>query len=268
MTSYRHNAACALFFCACFSPSGKRPPNEATTADSSDGGASEASSGATSNGSSETSDTQNTTADSAETTPAPTCGDGALSEGEECDDGGQDAGDGCSPECTKEFRRVFVTSEQFSGNMGGVTGAHALCQAAAEEAGLAGMFHAWLSDSTHSPGQDFVKSTVPYLRVDDEEVAADWDELISGTLATGIYVTEWGEAPQETVEDCIPEGVIVAWTNTRAAGSIASESHSCNEWAAGGDLGHTGEAGAFNSGWTDGCIVPCTTMAPLYCFEQ
>lgn len=272
MTSFRHGVVCTVFLCACFSPTGQRPPAETTTTEVSASTATSAeisSSGATSSdGSSETGSTQSTAADSTETTPAPTCGDGALSEGEECDDGGQDAGDGCSPECTKEFRRVFVTSEQFSGNMGGVTGAHALCQVAAEEAGLTGTFHAWLSDSTYSPDQDFVKSTVPYLLVDDTKVAASWEQLVSGTLSAGIYVTEWEGPPQATIEDCIPEGMIVVWTNTLATGKIAGDNYSCNHWAAGGDLGQTGQAGAFNSGWTEGCGVPCTTMAPLYCFEQ
>jgi len=272
MTSYRHGAACALFLCACFNPTGQRPPVEATTTEVSEGMATstEFSSSGTisSEGSSETGSAQSTATDSAETTPAPTCGDGTLSEGEECDDGAQDAGDGCSPECTKEFRRVFVTSKQVSGNMGGVTGAHALCQAAAKEAGLTGTFHAWLSDSSHSPGQDFVRSTVPYLLVDDTEIAANWEQLISGNLLTGIYATEWGEPPTATLEDCIPEGLIVVWTNTLTTGKVASDNYSCENWAAGGDQGRTGEAGAFNFGWTESCIVPCDTLAPLYCFEQ
>jgi cysteine-rich repeat protein len=31
-----------------------------------------------------------------------TCGDGIASHGEECDDGNQDVGDGCRPDCTIE----------------------------------------------------------------------------------------------------------------------------------------------------------------------
>lgn len=267
MTSYRHGAACTVI-CACFNPPEQRPPAETTTTEVTETSSDIVSSGTTLDGSSETSSSQSTAADSAETTPPPTCGDGTLSEGEECDDGGQAAGDGCSAECTKEFRRVFVTSEQFSGNMGGVTGAHGLCQAAAEEAGLTGTFQAWLSDSTSSPDQHFVKSTVPYLLVDDTEVAANWEQLVSGTLSAGIYMTEWGDPPQATIEDCIPEGVIVVWTNTHTTGKVVGDNYSCNQWATGGDQGQTGQAGAYNLTWTEACGVPCTTLAPLYCFEQ
>jgi cysteine-rich repeat protein len=196
------------------------------------------------------------------------CGDGILSAGEECDDGGQSAGDGCSPECFKEFRRVFVTSEQFSGNMGGVSGAHALCQAAAAAAGLTGTFSAWLSDSTHSPESDFIKSAVPYLLVDDTVVSNNWEQLISGQLMSGIYVTEKGGAPLSTSDPCMPEGLVIVWTNTNVTGKQDAAQLSCNQWAAGGDQGSGGIAGGFDSSWSVGCYMPCSTMAPLYCFEQ
>ena len=45
-------------------------------------------------------------------------------------------------------RIVFVTSEIYLGNLGGIAGAHSKCQALANAAGISGTFRPWLSSST------------------------------------------------------------------------------------------------------------------------
>ncbi len=265
MTSHRHAAALCTLVCACFNPTGvtKTEVSDSLVTESTSSTESTPSTGSTSS----TGPTLISTSDDSTATDL-FCGDGILSAGEECDDGGQSAGDGCSPECFKEFRRVFVTSEQFSGNMGGVSGAHALCQAAAAGAGLMGTFSAWLSDSTHSPEKDFVKSKVPYRLVDGTVVSDNWEQLISGQLKAGISLTEEGGAPLTTSDPCIPEDLTRVWTNTKENGNQTADHLSCDHWAAGGDQGNVGVAGAVNQSWSQACYMPCTTMAPLYCFEQ
>lgn len=47
------------------------------------------------------------------------CGDGELDAPEECDDGAAVGGDGCAADCRKEYRRVFVTSMVFTGDLCG-----------------------------------------------------------------------------------------------------------------------------------------------------
>ena len=42
---------------------------------------------------------------------------------------------------------VFVTSETYTGNLGGVAGADDKCQALADQAGLPGVYMAWIADS-------------------------------------------------------------------------------------------------------------------------
>jgi hypothetical protein len=43
---------------------------------------------------------------------------------------------------------VFVTSRAYTGNLGGLAGADAICQTHAAEAGLPGTYVAWLATST------------------------------------------------------------------------------------------------------------------------
>ena len=43
-----------------------------------------------------------------------------------------------------------MTSSSWNGNLGGLSGADAKCQQAANATGLGGTWVAWLSDSTHN----------------------------------------------------------------------------------------------------------------------
>ena len=96
---------------------------------------------------------------------------------EECDDGNPVDGDGCSTDCRKEFRYVFITNETFAADLGGSQGADEKCQIAASTAGLSGVFRAWLSTSTQQPLDVFVQSAVPYRRLDGMQVAENWPDL-------------------------------------------------------------------------------------------
>ncbi len=170
----------------------------------------------------------------------------------------------------KEFRRVFVTEAKTSGAIGGISGANDFCQSAADAAGVSGKFYAWLSTSDNSPETDFIRSMVPYVLVDDSPIATDWQDLVTGDLLAPILLTEYGNPPPPpSVHPCMPSDVIIVWTNTLTTGEIAYTDKSCTDWTEGviGE-GQAGRADTIQSSWTQGCLVPCSTMAPLYCFEQ
>ena len=95
---------------------------------------------------------------------------------------------------------VFITSEVFRGNLGGIAGADAHCQRLAENAGLHGTYRAWLSDSQSSPAADpsFFKSPNGYVRVDGVKVAATWDDLTDGALLAAIEVDENGDHEEQS----------------------------------------------------------------------
>lgn len=240
-------------------PSTEGPSSDATstetTADPSDTGDTTAT---------DTSDTTATTSDE-----PPVCGDGKLGDDEECDDGGTADGDGCSASCVKEFRRVFVTGAVFGSDLGGLDGADGKCQAAAESAGLPGDFRAWLSAAGETPTSRFLHSSVPYVRVDGMEVAADWADLVDGNLSSAISLSESGGTPGVGIHPCMPSEAAVVWTNTKEAGAAVDPGASCDDWA--GASGDTtwGRAGTTNSAWTGFCSGGCTgAEAALYCFEQ
>ena len=104
-----------------------------------------------------------------------------------------------------------------AGNLGGIAGADAACQAEATGAGQRGTFLAWLSDSTGiSPATRFTHPDTPYVRADGVPVAPSWAYLIGGpdleaTLAvtaagtpfSGSSYTNTGTRPDGTAD---PDG--------------------------------------------------------------
>ncbi len=124
-------------------------------------------------------------------TPAE-CGDGYsnLAAGEECDDGNMSHLDNCYPSCTAPTMLVFVTSEVYQGDLGGLVGADAKCQSLAKKAGVVGTFKAWLGSSEvpaitrlyHSPGR--------YKRLDGVVVADNFERLRNGPMHATVSITE------------------------------------------------------------------------------
>jgi hypothetical protein len=158
---------------------------------------------------------------------------------------------------------VFLTSTTQQGNLGGLTGADAICQQRAQAASLPGMYKAWLSDSTQSPATRFVQSSGPYRRVDGVTVAQNCAGLTDGTLDAPITVAENG-----VVFDDLG---FRSWTHTLAngtAGGVLNEH--CNNWTSAliGDDGDEGQVAATNDNWTDFASGTCNNEFHLYCFQQ
>lgn len=195
------------------------------------------------------------------------CGDGQVGPDEECDDGATLDGDGCSLLCKKELRRVFVTSAVFTGEMGGRAGADAKCQAAAETATIPGIFRAWLSADQSGPAVDFTKSEVPYVRIDNVQVAADWNDLIDGQLKAPIAISELGGPPGKGAHDCLPQDAIIAWTSTSVGGEPLMMGD-CNAWSGKDGLGAAGRVGETGFPWSFSCTTTCSSEAALYCVQQ
>lgn len=162
-------------------------------------------------------------------------------------------------------RLVFVTSQAFSGNFGGLVGADGLCQAAAIDADLPGSYMAWLSDSTGSPSSRMRQSPGPYRLTNGEMVAASWTDLTDGTILAPIDRDERGN---------LSSGVFVCqggevWTNTTAAGAVWAATD-CSDWTSIRGTSAAGNVGFADSSWTEsGCVsITCQSGLPLYCVEQ
>lgn len=175
---------------------------------------------------------------------------------------------------------VFVTSQAFTGDLGGAVGADAKCQTLAQGANRPGQFKAWLGNATTSAASRIAHATVRYTLVDDTVVANDFGGLISGTLLHAIDITELGtQALGGTATDCFFGGSgVLVWTNASPDGSISNTNptNSCGaDWdtvgpsTAGGPFGVVGAVGSTDGSWTDLCgSAKCETTAPLYCLEQ
>jgi hypothetical protein len=210
------------------------------------------------------------------------CGDGLLYPPETCDagtaNGTGDHEDGfvaCSATCDLDAYRIFISSTELSGDLGGLTGADLHCQNLVRAAGWAEWtrVRAWLSDGT-SAAKDRVagsKPAWPYALVNGKRVADNLADLVTSGPDDGIDLDELGNPWSQTQ----------VWTNTAVTGEPFSPTDHCKGWnsAAPDSLGGVGlnavpklpEADwkdwADNNWWTLYAAVKCNDLLHLYCAE-
>jgi len=169
---------------------------------------------------------------------------------------------------------VFVTSQTYTGNLGGLAGADAKCQTLAHDANLPGTYQAWLSDSTGSPSTLFAQSQVPYQLVDGTVIADNWADLVDGELLAPINLTESGGAAPIGETPC--HGVRSTWSDTSPNGERDTTNehlNSCNNWSDGSSqngrcVGNTDLTGPLSQ-WSCACTaIVCSWRSALYCFQQ
>jgi hypothetical protein len=158
---------------------------------------------------------------------------------------------------------VFATSTIQTGNLGGLAGGDAICQARAEAPGslaAPGTYKAWLSTAAASAASRLTHAEVPYRLVDGTTIANDWTDLTDGTL----------DAPINRQENDIVGPVRGVWTGTNADGSF--QGSDCAAWssaASTGVAGTSGSTGETDFQWTFFAIqLQCSPQLPLYCFQQ
>ncbi len=173
-----------------------------------------------------------------------------------------------TPAPVSSSKRVFVTSTTYNGNLGGLSGADAKCQTAANSVNLGGTWKAWLSDSTTSAGSRLTHSSVPYKLINGTIIVNNWDGLTSssqqtlGNLLAPLNINEKGTYN--------PLGYFgnSSWTGTLPGGGILTPN--CSNWTSSANT-LTGYAGNPDSvhDWSISSTVTCASSAvSLYCFEQ
>ena len=154
-----------------------------------------------------------------------------------------------------------MTSSLFTAEeIGGIAGAAALCQAAADAAGLSGAFDVWLSTQGDVATDRFVGSR-GWVRPDGKPVFVDLALL---PLSTG-YALELDENGDRI------EGKTVAWTATKDDGTLNTTwgSSPCEGWTANSGNAPAGYVGGGPKAWTlNGYGRPCDGAAHLYCLEK
>jgi len=160
---------------------------------------------------------------------------------------------------------VFVTSVSFNGNLGGLTGADAICQAEADGPASvvpAGTYLAWLSDGTDSPDTRFAKSSHPYMLPGGAKIAEDFADLTSGSIRHALDIDPTGE----------PLGLTYYWTGTNPDGTTTQYFRTCDGWTADPVTNFYGMAGSVRRGfslWSSGFAQSdCNNRRRLVCFQQ
>lgn len=162
------------------------------------------------------------------------------------------------PSGTTQGKIVFITSQEYDGNLGGVSGANQKCQMHAKNAGLSGTFKAWIADDNSSPWTSFARSTVPYVMTNGMQIAPNWQALITSNLENKLDVNEFGKKH-------VNAG---AWTGTDEGKKLEN----CRGWTTNdsGEGGTEGCSSTTDSRWgrTNCGENWCSSKYRLYCFQQ
>lgn len=210
------------------------------------------------------------------------CGDGELDVGfEECDDGernGAGGGDGgmagCGLDCGFSGRRMFLSSQLFTGDMGTRAGADLACRNMAEAAGLRhpAAYRALLGDSLGSANTMFADDTggLPFIDPSGMILAASYPELIDLGPGLGVTTTETGEITTYAR----------VWTNLGSFGDayLLEPADTCVDWTSssveksarvGRNAVDADDFSAWQAGhhWLTLENKPCTELARIYCVE-
>lgn len=157
---------------------------------------------------------------------------------------------------------AFVTASAFTADLGGLDGADALCQAAADEFDLPGSYVAWLgSTSEGTSARSRLAGARGWVRVDGLPFADTPDALASGEIFYPLRIDESGE-------DHPGEDAPGPWTGATGFGDASGDD--CAGWTAqteGESLVGDPEAGTRR--WTQVAFErgACSEdERPLYCF--
>jgi hypothetical protein len=169
---------------------------------------------------------------------------------------------------------VFVTSTVYSGNLGGLAGADALCMAQAAVGNLPGTFKAWLSTTTVNAESRLTHSAGPYVLQDGTTVVANnWADLTNGDLDHAIDQDENGlvsaSGTSRSYISCSGVSGAVVFTDSRPNGTFY-DNFDCGAWTIGtaATFAIGGNSYAANSEWSLACNAPCDLTSPLYCIQQ
>jgi len=208
------------------------------------------------------------------------CGNGKLDPGEECEPASEDDVE-CSTICTDARKIVFVTSEMYKGGeIGGVAGGDAKCQALADKAGLLGTFLSWLATSEEDAPSVRLNPQPLRLYVDvaGEHIADSWETLYSQNTRAPL-LTEKG-SPASDSELTWPwmqpaTTHLLAWASrSDGPGGAGPEYAHCNGWI---DVNATASAMLLDpnkdipyggSFWVSWYGAECSKAAPLLCIER
>lgn len=163
-------------------------------------------------------------------------------------------------------RTIFVTSSKWTGNLGGVSGAHAKCQAAKAQnpAFASKSFKALIGSSTTKPS-NYLVTDGKFVRVDGTVVAKSWQQLLSSTsLDAAINQTQTGAVIAYSSSEQAWTGV--AWGGEASANTCLNWTSSTSNYQTA--TGHSGTVAQTWHWWFNQGGGMCDYARALYCIEE
>jgi hypothetical protein len=151
---------------------------------------------------------------------------------------------------------AFVTSTTYNGNLGGLAGADAKCQARADAAALPDTYLAWIRTSSDTTRTINRWTGNNFALVTGTQFAINYDVLVNVSVHSPPL-------NRDEIGNTVPNGSSV-WTG---GGSTGGGNH-CSDWASssGAQTGTRGTVAVPD--WETGSAMPCNQPARLYCFKQ
>jgi hypothetical protein len=159
--------------------------------------------------------------------------------------------------------RIFITSQSFSGDLGGIEGADAKCRQAALDAGLVRNYKALISTVSSDAfsrlaiiGPTYLINAAQEATLVADSSLALWSSETS-SLLTAINVDQNG-----TLVTATP------WTGTTASGGAGTDF--CNDWQSSSstDDGGVGSSTNNDSQWVESDFKACDQENSIYCISQ
>ncbi len=157
---------------------------------------------------------------------------------------------------------MSVTEDVYDGNMGGLAGADAKCQSAANQASLPGTWQSILSSISASADSRLDLSGEIY-NTKGERVAAS-ESLLWASIPEhehAIAYNQFGATPTGT-------GLTTTnvWTgSTYVGGSSSSE---CSNWSTNTSSGMAANFARTDTNWLEFQVTPCSAKLHLYCISD
>ena len=153
---------------------------------------------------------------------------------------------------------VFITSDRYQGNVGGLEGADAICNLHAQTAGLAGTYVAYLSSSTVD-AIDRLGDARGWVRVDGKPFVDTVDDLRHRRLWHPVHMDENGTLLNASL----------VMTGTDYDGSLWDYWDNCHDYTTSEFEGSSGvgvSSGFATGSWSRGAGAVCSVHLRLYCF--
>lgn len=147
---------------------------------------------------------------------------------------------------------VFVTNGTWNGDLGGLAGADAKCNAEAKSRNFPGTFQALLGSGEGRPEHRSIHYPLPYVTITGESIQSGYHDLFNNGPDTPI----------------LPDPPHRVWTGLASKGNLSGDD--CNGWTDDGSdkIGTGGRADQPKWWLDDGLVSNCSVLLPLYCLEQ